>query len=150
MKLLKLMLPPLVLVVSVLPCGAGDVVIPSGVGTVMKEYCVDCHDGDEAEAGVRFDGMETMGKAAMLHVLNRVEAQLFFGMMPPEGKRQPSGEERRALFDWVQGELRRENASGLDAKRRAPEAGNWVDHDVLFGGGDGGGKAFTPGRRWGR
>ena len=148
MKIPIVMLPPLLMAVSLLPCGAEDVVVPAEVGAVMKEYCVDCHEGEEAEAGVRFDGMETMGKAAMLHVLNRVEAQMFFGMMPPEGKRQPSGEERRTLFEWVQGELRRENASGLDAKRSAPEAGNWVDHELLFGGGDGGGKAFTAGRRW--
>ncbi len=127
--------------------GGENPAVPEEVATILGKYCGDCHEGDDAEASVRFEGMAALSAAGRLDLLNKTEAQLFFGLMPPADEGQPAAEERRALLAWVQGELRRHGASVLDAKRRSPEAGNWVDHDTLFRG-SGETVAFTPARRW--
>jgi hypothetical protein len=127
--------------------GAESSEIPADVSAVLGKYCGDCHGGDEAEGKVRFDGVGALSTAGRLDLLNKAEAQLFFGMMPPSDETQPTAGERAVLLAWVQGELRRHDASVIDAKRRAPEAGNWVDHEALFGGSEQS-IAFTPARRW--
>eukprot|EP00913_Durusdinium_trenchii_P008800 g8266.t1 len=84
---------------------------------------------------------------ARLKLLNKIESQLFFGLMPPKEATPLAGSDRKRISDWVGGELRRWNASELDRKRRDPRYGNYVDHDRLFSG-TVRAKAFTPARRW--
>lgn len=121
--------------------------VPAAVQPVLTKFCGECHGAMADEAGVRLDELSSLGTAPLLSVLNKVESQLFFQMMPPEEAPQPSPEERQLLLAWAQGELRPHNASSLDQKARAPEAGNWVDHRTLFSGQitD---KPFSPARRW--
>ena len=121
--------------------------VPTNIQTLLAKYCSECHGAQTHEANVRFDGLSSLENAPMLNLLNKAESQLFFSMMPPEDARQPTVEERQLLFAWVQGELRKHNASGLDQKSLAPEAGNWVDHRALFNGSVKV-KPFTPARRW--
>jgi len=123
------------------------VTIPPHVAPVLERFCIKCHKGDDADGDVRLNTLASLGKAPFLNLLNKAEAQLFFGMMPPEDARQPTAEERQLLFAWVQGELRKNNASSLDLKARAAEAGNWVDHRSLFNGSVKE-KPFSPARRW--
>lgn len=124
---------------------AGEV--PADVQPLLVQYCADCHGADAREADVRLDALASLDRAPLLSVLNRAESQLFFNMMPPVDSPQPSVDERQRLFAWVQGELRKHNASGLDQKARSPEAGNWVDHRSLFDGRIKE-KPFSPARRW--
>ncbi len=126
---------------------SGVAVVPPNVAPLLEKYCYKCHKGDDAEADVRLNTLASLDNAPFLDVLNKAESQIFFGMMPPEDARQPSPEERQLLFAWVRGELRKNNASGLDQKLRFPEAGNWVDHHSLFDGSVKE-KPFSPARRW--
>jgi hypothetical protein len=121
--------------------------IPANVQPLLVKYCAECHSAQTQEGDVRFDTLSTLGKAPLINLLNKAESQLFFSMMPPADATQPSTAERKQLFDWIQTELRKHNASELDSKARSPEAGNWVDHRTLFSGSvtD---KAYSPARRW--
>lgn len=114
--------------------------------TALDRYCVACHSGDEAAADVRLDGW-TGSRTSQLELLNRVQEQLFFGLMPPADADQPSAADRDALASGLSQTLRAHNASRLDEKRRYPAYGNYVDHDQLF---DPANQvpAFTPARRW--
>ena len=123
------------------------VVIPEKIQTIMATRCLDCHEGDSAEGGVRFDNFASLKLAAKLDLLNRSQDQIFFGLMPPADAEQPDRAERDLLAGWLRRELRSRKASTLDEKLRQPSFGNYVDHEQLFNGSitD---KAFTPARRW--
>lgn len=113
----------------------------------LQRYCSDCHHKDSASAGVRFDQWESLDRQARLDLLNRVQQQLFDGLMPPEDAEQPAAGERQQLAAAIRAELRRHGDSRLDDKLPFPAYGNYVDHDQLFSG-DIIGKPFTPARRW--
>jgi hypothetical protein len=140
-----------ILVLSLIASGVSesraDTAIPEKVQPLLVKFCGECHGAETREADVRLDTLSSLAKAPLLDVLNKAESQLFFRMMPPEDAAQPTPEERHLLFTWVQGELRKHKASGLDQKARAPEAGNWVDHRSLFDGSVKE-KPFSPARRW--
>ncbi|MEM8669195.1 MAG: DUF1588 domain-containing protein [Planctomycetota bacterium] len=120
---------------------------PEDVRAIIESACVECHRGESAEAGVRFDDLAALNQAAKIDLLNRVQNQLFFDLMPPKDADQPSKADRERLSGWLRQELRARNASKLDEKLREPAFGNYVDHENLF---DGSivEKSFTPARRW--
>ncbi len=121
--------------------------VPGDVQAVLARHCVDCHGPDAAEAGVRLDTVASLKLDARLALLNRVQDQVFFRTMPPPEEAQPSNADRDRVADWLRTELRRHGASELDKKLTYPDYGNYVDHDLLFGGTvtD---AASTPARRW--
>ena len=121
--------------------------IPSEIQAIIDSACIDCHEGESAEAGVRFDQFATLNQSAKIDLLNRAQDQIFFELMPPEDSAQPSDSERERLARWLRRELRTRNASKLDEKLREPAYGNYVDHDSLFDGSITE-KPFTPARRW--
>ena len=121
--------------------------MPDDIHAIIESACVDCHSGESAEAGVRFDQFATLNQAAKVDLLNRVQDQLFFDLMPPEDADQPSDAERERLTGWLRRELRTRKASKLDEKLREPAYGNYVDHESLFDGSITE-KPFTPARRW--
>ena len=89
-----------------------------------------------------------MPLAERLALLNRMQEQAFLGFMPPKNRKsQPTAAERKALLDWIGGELRVHHASTLEDKLRLPAYGNYVDHDKLFSG-EITDAPFTPARRW--
>jgi hypothetical protein len=120
--------------------------IPANVKQVLSTYCESCH-AEKGKGGVDLTRIESLTLEARLDLLNKVQDQLFFRLMPPAKSDQPEAGEAAALADWLRAELRRHKASKLDAKMPYPDAGNYIDHAVLFGGTikD---KAFTPARRW--
>lgn len=121
--------------------------MPDDVRAIIESACLDCHSGESAEAGVRFDLFPKLKPIAKVELLNRVQDQLFFHLMPPQGAEKPSDAEHGRLTGWLRQELRARNASRLDHKLREPAYGNYVDHRRLF---DGSiiEKPFTPARRW--
>jgi hypothetical protein len=125
-----------------------EFVVPDDIQSVMRSRCVDCHGADTTENNVRLDMLSGMKLDERLELLNKVEEQLFFGLMPPEGGKQPTEAERARLADWTSTELRKHSASKLDEKLRKPEYGNYVDHDKLFSGEYADLPGFTYDRRW--
>lgn len=137
----------LVALTAALSSFAADVAAPASVQALLGTYCVDCHGAAKAKGHVRFDTLDALEPKARLDLMNRVQEQLHFDEMPPEGEKQPTTAEREALVRWVRGELMAANAPLIEDKLRYPDYGNAVDHDRLFSGQitD---KAYTPARRW--
>ena len=122
--------------------------IPGSVTKVFAGRCVDCHSGWSPEGDVRLDTFGHLELTERLDVLNKVQEQLFFGLMPPEGAEQPTADERAQLADWLSQELRKHNASKLAQKLQQPEFGNYLDHEKLFSGEFRDLPGFTYDRRW--
>ena len=70
----------------------------------MKSYCMDCHSGDSAEAGLdlekfrSWEEVTTTGRKKWASVLD----MLVTGTMPPEDSEQPPGEELQGVLKWVE------------------------------------------------
>ncbi|MBL8792421.1 MAG: DUF1588 domain-containing protein [Planctomycetia bacterium] len=107
---------------------------------------MDCH-GAKGRGQVRLTNLESLKLNERLDLLNRVQDQLFFQMMPPAAEHQPGDREARVLRAWVRAELRLHQASKLDDRLPYPDAGNYVDHAALFDGSNQD-KPYTPARRW--
>lgn len=78
----------------------------SALQPFVETYCIDCHRGDEAEAGLNFDKL--LQAASVPHqrlswerVVERLQAQ----EMPPEDATQPEAAEREAVLAWLRAEL---------------------------------------------
>lgn len=126
---------------------ATEFAVPQKVSQLLTTYCGDCHGAKFSEAKVDLSAISKLTLDGRLNLLNKVQDQLFFKMMPPPDSTQLSATERAYLADWVRGELRTHDASKLDEKLRYPAYGNYVDHDLLFAGSTKE-KPFTPARRW--
>ena len=111
---------------------------------LLERYCLSCHDGADAEAEVRLDGLEAMPAAERTDLVERVREVVRFGEMPPEDEPQPSAAERALLQEWL---ARLTDSAAVREKLRHPHYGNVVDHDLLFSG-EPTAPAFTPARRW--
>ncbi len=72
------------------------------VQPTMKQFCYSCHNADKQQGNIRLDtldwdlvnGPHAESWRTVLDVLNA-------GEMPPEGRSQPSAEQRRKMVDWM-------------------------------------------------
>ena len=76
----------------------------AAVRPLLAKYCLDCHSGDDAEAGVTLDRFEestakTTDRAAWQKVLRQIQARA----MPPRNSAQLDDAERRTITDWIAG-----------------------------------------------
>ncbi len=125
---------------------SNEFAVPKDVQAVLATYCVECH-GTTGKGNVRLEGLEKLKLNERLDILNKVQDQLFFKMMPPAAVEHPSQKEHGVLSAWVRTELRQHKASKLDDRLPYPDAGNYVDHVALFDGSSKD-KPYSPTRRW--
>lgn len=70
---------------------------------LLKEFCNDCHTGDDAEAEIDLNHFETVDQIrASTKTWQRVRQMLASQQMPPKDASQPSNAQRNVLSDWVQ------------------------------------------------
>lgn len=119
---------------------------PMPVQSAIESHCIECH-GSNGKGNVSLVELEKLPIAERLDLLNKVQDQIFYKLMPPTKSEQPSVQDRRLMEDWVRTELRRHNASKLDERLPLPSAGNYVEHELLFNGTIKE-KPYTPARRW--
>src|SRR3954454_12783062 len=72
------------------------------ISPFLKTYCGRCHTGNSQRGGVTFESVfkDPNGSAFWL-LWKRVRAQIETHDMPPESRKQPSEEERKAVLDWI-------------------------------------------------
>ena len=111
----------------------------SDVGAAfLNRHCVDCHGKDTSEAGLTLHDLSTDfskrdASALSIATWKLVIEKVAFNQMPPEDEPQPDAQEKRALVSTVEEALAAAGyRSNLKEKLRAPEYGNYVDHDQLF------------------
>lgn len=136
-----------------LSCGAAvfadeSFELPKDVAKVMKQTCLDCHSGNDAEGDIRLDALSRLDLDSRLDLLNRVQEQLFLKQMPPEGETFAKPDDRTLFAKWVSAELQKHGASMLEKKLQKPEFGNYIDHEQLFSGEHRDMPGFTRDRRW--
>jgi len=74
---------------------------------ILKTYCYECHNAEKQKGGMQLDalswnmmnGADAENWHSALNVIN-------LGEMPPKKKKQLEDVERRALVDWISGNLR--------------------------------------------
>ncbi|MEM7557711.1 MAG: DUF1588 domain-containing protein [Planctomycetota bacterium] len=118
------------------------------VERMLQKHCGACHSEDSSEANVRIDNIAELDLDARLGLLNKVQEQIFFGLMPPEDEEQLEKKQRDQVLGWIARELREHDASALDEKLKRPEYGNYVDHEALFSGEKKDLPGYTANRRW--
>ena len=83
---------------------ATDEEFKSAVLPIIKKYCIDCHGGDDPEAGVSFEYLSNPGQILENQDLwKRAYKQLNVGNMPPhEEAFRPSLTQHKAIVDWLE------------------------------------------------
>lgn len=122
--------------------------VPDRVRVAFRDHCVECHNSDLSEGNVDFTRLAEAEISERLEVLNKVQEQLQFDLMPPKDASEMEGSDEMLVRDWVSVELKTHGASRLEDKLRKPEYGNYVDHNELFSGRHKDSPPFTYDRRW--
>lgn len=90
--------------------------VPDAVKSSVRQFCLDCHDGDSPKAGLNLEQALAADLPAHANNWERVVRQLAARQMPPLGKRRPSEKD----YDRLVGRL----GDALDrAAARAPNPG---------------------------
>lgn len=76
------------------------------IGPFVQAYCIDCHSGDSAEAGLDFDKLLAAPSVPHRRLQwQRAVERVAAGEMPPPDTTQPAGAERDAALAWLREEL---------------------------------------------
>ncbi|WP_428306465.1 DUF1592 domain-containing protein [Lacipirellula sp.] len=76
------------------------------IGPFVQAYCVDCHSGDSAEAGLDFDKLLAAPSVPHRRLQwQRAVERIAAGEMPPADMGQPEAAERDAALAWLREEL---------------------------------------------
>ena len=68
----------------------------------VNTYCLRCHGDKKQKAGVRFDyAVKTPGVPSFRTLWKKAAVHVESHDMPPDGEKQPSEAERKAVLDWV-------------------------------------------------
>jgi hypothetical protein len=80
----------------------------SRVLPLVQKFCIDCHSGSEAEAGLSFDAVNR-GSHVDDHpdLWEDIAGKLRRREMPPKDSPQPSAEESDAVATWISAQLQR-------------------------------------------
>ena len=102
----------------------------------ISNHCLDCHDAASAKGDIVLENFPSdFSDEAVAETWSKALEQIAFGEMPPKKKRRPDATESAELVAWLESELAEAgHPSGLREKLKAPEYGNYVDHQKLFDG----------------
>lgn len=68
----------------------------------VKQYCVDCHQGEDAESGLDLAVFQSQDDVAeSIEAWNRIATRVSERQMPPEDSAMPSDASRQAFVDWI-------------------------------------------------
>lgn len=104
------------------------------IGLDFLEYhCFECHDDVTAKADLNLLDLGPVDETNT-GLWKSIWAQVALQEMPPKKKEQPSVVERLQFTDWILNELKTtmKDKGGFHA-HQAPNKGNFIDHDLLFG-----------------
>jgi hypothetical protein len=117
------------------------------VRAVLNAHCVACHGEKKQKGDIRLDSLGSLDAGVLRDLLGRMQEQIHFREMPPDGAKELARADREVLMKWSSQELRRLGGTDLIDKLRLPNYGNAIDHAKLFSG-EIKDPPFTPARRW--
>ena len=71
------------------------------VRPLLAKYCLGCHEGEEATAGIRLDRLDGRMPDNRIRLWDHILSQIDTGEMPPADEPQPSAAERKTLTTWI-------------------------------------------------
>lgn len=72
----------------------------------IQTYCIDCHQGEDAEANLSLDSFESAKEiAASIDRWNRIADRIADRQMPPIGSDMPPSASRTSLVQWIRGTI---------------------------------------------
>lgn len=72
----------------------------------LRTYCVDCHDGDDGEAGLDLGTFESAAEIPLaIEKWNRIADRIADQQMPPIGSEMPDSEQRDAVVQVIRGTI---------------------------------------------
>jgi mono/diheme cytochrome c family protein len=88
---------------------------------ILESHCSKCHGPNKKEAEINLSGERSLEKlTGDQHLWFRVLDQLEFGQMPPEGEKKLADADRKAVVDWIKGELTDSFAAKRLSEGRSP------------------------------
>ena len=115
----------------------------------LTNHCYDCHGDSDGEAGIDLSAFaSTIATADQATGWLKVLDQLKADLMPPLDESRPAAHARGRAIGWIANAvLKAGHAAAYRRKMLLPAYGNYVDHELLFGGKI---KAMpdTPARLW--
>ncbi|MBL9169188.1 MAG: DUF1592 domain-containing protein [Verrucomicrobiales bacterium] len=78
-----------------------DSPLPSQVRTLLKDYCVDCHGGDQTKGGFDLLEIQQAGVARHANEWERVVRKLQARQMPPAGKERPTEQAYQSVVAYL-------------------------------------------------
>lgn len=88
--------------------GAADQTNSKVVSQFLGQYCIQCHDADNAEGEREFESFSLPITAEQqLIAVNEIINQVTLRQMPPEDAEQPTDEQRLALLDALRASVRK-------------------------------------------
>jgi len=88
------------------------------VRPLLSTYCFECHKGDKAKGGLAFDAFRDERTAiGRPQAWEKVVGNLESGLMPPEGKPQPTDAERALIIRWIESRVLKIDCSKVDPGR---------------------------------
>lgn len=137
------------LVTASMVCGAEPADFGKVVQPFLKQYCVDCHAGDDAEAELQLDAVKqdfVLDETA--NQWQQILQTLQFDEMPPPEEDRPNGIAKANVIAWIEQQM---ELTGRDETYRTkllnPIYGNYVSHELLFSG-EIKTPPFSPSRLW--
>lgn len=115
----------------------------------LKQHCVDCHSGAQAEGKIRLDEIASdFSSDSAAQIWESVLQALQFDDMPPPDEKRPDALAKARLMLWIEQQMEVSGrAETYRDKLLNPEYGNYVSHELLFSGSV---KTppFSPSRLW--
>lgn len=72
----------------------------------VRTYCVDCHQGDDAESGLDLGSFDSKQNVVdSIQTWNRIADRVHEGQMPPQESESPPADGRKAFVDWIRGTI---------------------------------------------
>ncbi|MCH2208010.1 MAG: DUF1588 domain-containing protein [Lentisphaerales bacterium] len=99
------------------------VIVSLGAHEFIENYCSRCHDNNKQKGKVNLVDFEKN-----LDMVFDVYDQTILEIMPPEGKKQPSSQERQKFIQYLDKILQNKGHN----RKVQPGLGNYVDHKKLF------------------
>ena len=86
-----------------IPAAVQKATFAKDIAPLVKKYCAACHLDGQSKGDLSLEGFKDEASVASdKDTWEKVLDNLKDGLMPPEGKPQPTAEERQLLSDWIE------------------------------------------------
>ena len=96
---------PTLFAAALLFSATGFVSADDAVTPLLNRYCIGCHGPDTMKGKVRLDTLKPPYDEREYTILEEMLDLVHAEDMPPEGKPQPTAEERETILAWAEGEV---------------------------------------------